>query len=221
MIKEAQQLHDRGCFRLLNVNEMNKDEKRKAQMMLTYLAEKNSGIVKARSVYDGRATRAWIAKEDTASPTVSLQSLFITWTIDAMEGRDVMVTDIPNAFIQADMPQDINGSDRTIKKITGCMVEVLVKINPDVYVQHVVYKKGQKVLYMEVLKAIYGILVAALLWYKKFRKDLESTGFVFNPYDPCVANKMVNGSQQTIRFHMDVVCSSHEDKKVNDEFLKS
>ena len=55
----------------------------------------------------------WIAKKDTASPTVSLQSLFITWTIDAMEGRDVMVSDILNAFVQADMPQDINGSDRT------------------------------------------------------------------------------------------------------------
>jgi hypothetical protein len=35
-----------------------------------------------------------------------------------------------------------------------------------------------------------------------------------------VANKMVNGSQQTIRFHVDDVCSSHKDKKVNDEFLK-
>ena len=77
---------------------------------------------------------------------MSLQSLFITWIIGAMEGRDVMVTDIPNAFIQADMPQDINGSDRTIMKITGLMVEVLVKINPDVYAQHVVYEKGQKVL---------------------------------------------------------------------------
>ena len=31
---------------------------------------------------------------------------------------------------------------------------------------------------------------------------------------------MVNGKQQTVRFHVDDLMSSHEDKKVNDEFLK-
>jgi hypothetical protein len=28
-------------------------------------------------------------------------------------------------------------------------------------------------------------------------------GFEINPYDPCVANKMVNGMQITIRWHVD------------------
>jgi hypothetical protein len=28
------------------------------------------------------------------------------------------------------------------------------------------------------LKAIYGMLEAALLWYKTFRKDLEDIGFI-------------------------------------------
>ena len=63
------------------------------------------------------------------------------------------------------------------------------------------------------------MLQAALLWYKKFRKDLEEIGFVFNPYDPCVANKMVNGKQHTIRFHVDDLMASHIDPKVNDELL--
>jgi hypothetical protein len=40
------------------------------------------------------------------------------------------------------------------------------------------------------------------LWYKTFRKDLEDIGFVFNPYNPCVANKKVQGLQQTIVFHV-------------------
>ena len=50
--------------------------------------------------------------------------------------------------------------------------------------EYVVLEKGSKVLYVEVLKAIYGMLEASLLWYKKPRKDLESQGFTFNPYDP-------------------------------------
>ena len=45
-------------------------------------------------------------------------------------------------------------------------------------------------------------------------------GFIFNPYDACIANRMVNGNQQTIRFHVDDLMSSHKDPKVNDEFLK-
>jgi N12 class adenine-specific DNA methylase len=70
------------------------------------------------------------------------------------------------------------------------------------------------------LKAIYGMLEAALLWYKTFRKDLEDIGFIFNAYDPCVANKKVQGSQQTILFHVDDLKSSHKMKSVNDQFEK-
>ena len=62
------------------------------------------------------------------------------------------------------------------------------------------------------------MLQSSLLWYKQFQGDLEDLGFIFNPYDPCVANKMVNGKQQTIRFHVDDLLSSHVDPKVNDNF---
>ena len=64
------------------------------------------------------------------------------------------------------------------------------------------------------------MLEAALLWYNMFRADLEAEGFVFNPYDPCVANKLVRGKQLTIRFHVDDLMSSHIDSAVNNKFLK-
>ena len=75
-------------------------------------------------------------------------------------------------------------------------------------------------LYVEILQALYRMLEVALLWYNKFRKDLEEEGFEFNPYDPCVANKMVNGTQFTIRFHVDDLMSSHVNPEVNTEFMK-
>ena len=64
------------------------------------------------------------------------------------------------------------------------------------------------------------MLIAALLWYKKFRSDLEEVGFVFNLYDPCVSNQTVKGKQQTVKFHVDDLMSSHMDSTVNNEFLK-
>ena len=49
---------------------------------------------------------------------------------------------------------------------------------------------------------------------------MEECGFQFNPYDPCVTNKMINRKLQTVRFHVDDLMSSHVDKKVHDDFLK-
>jgi hypothetical protein len=91
-------------------------------------------------------------------------------------------------------------------------------MEPELYGPFVVEENGKKVLYVKVLRAIYGMVEAALHWYNKFRKDFEEAGFVFNYYDPCVVNKMVNGKQHTIVFHVDDLKSSHVDPKVNNKF---
>ena len=49
---------------------------------------------------------------------------------------------------------------------------------------------------------------------------LEEIGFVFNPYDACVANRTVEGSQHTIKFHVDDMWSSHKHRSVNIKFKK-
>ena len=41
---------------------------------------------------------------------------------------------------------------------------------------------------------------------------MENMGFKINPYDPCVAKKMVNGHQMTICWHVDDLKVSHKDK---------
>ena len=53
-------------------------------------------------------------------------------------------------------------------------------------------------LYVCLSRALYGVLQSALLFYKKLRAELEDYGFEVNPYDPCLANKVVNGSQMTV-----------------------
>ena len=41
-----------------------------------------------------------------------------------------------------------------------------------------------------------------------------------NPYDPCVANKFINGKQHTVMWHVDDLKISHVDQKVNDRFIE-
>ena len=67
---------------------------------------------------------------------------------------------------------------------------------------------------MEALNALYGIMKAALLFYLKFVKNLKSIGFVLNPYDPCVANNIVDGAQLTFVWHMYNLKVSHMDAGV-------
>jgi hypothetical protein len=183
-----------------------------------FLGEKRDKTVKGRMVYNGKPTREWLSREDSTSPTAALESIMLTAIVDAKEGRDVMTCDIPNAFIQTKLPNIESGDERVIMKITGVLVDLLVDISPEVYGPYVVYDKHKKALYVQVLRGLYGMLVAALLWYTDLRKDLEGKGYVFNPYDPCVANKTIGMLQHTVRFHVDDLMCSHMDPKVNDEF---
>jgi hypothetical protein len=219
-MKEMDQLHRWNCFTPITIADLTPIERRRAQQALMFLTEKQDKTVKGRMVYNGKPTREWLSREDSASPTAALESSMLTAVIDATEQRNVMTCNIPNVFIQALMPDVKPGDERVMMKITGVLVEMLVELNPKLYGPHVVYKKRGKVLYIQVLRAIYGMLESALLWYRKFCGRLEKAGFKFNPYDPCVTNESVKGSQQMILLHVDDLKSSHKDKRVNDQFDK-
>lgn len=79
-----------------------------------------------------------------------------------------MTADVPNAFIQTEMPRVKDGEDRIIMEITGMLVDMIVKIAPEVYGPYVVMENNQKVLYVQVMMVLYGMLIAALYWYQKF-----------------------------------------------------
>jgi hypothetical protein len=57
-------------------------------------------------VAGGNKQRGTIDKEDASSPTAALESVLLTATIHAKEGRDVATVDIPNAFIQTRIEND-------------------------------------------------------------------------------------------------------------------
>ena len=82
-------------------------------------------------------------------------------------------------------------------------------------------KKGEKVIIVQCMNAIYGTMVDSLLYYKKYLKTLKSNVFQINPYDLCVGNRLVNNKQKTICFHLDDCKLSHQDSEVNDEFINT
>ena len=122
--------------------------------------------------------------------------------------------DIPGAFMQADM----EGKD-TFMKIEGKMVDILTRLDPELYEKHIIFENGHKVLYVKLKKELYGTLQASMLFWKNLTGTLIDMGFEINPYDWCVANKVVNGKQLTISWHIDELKISHVDAKVVTECI--
>ena len=86
-----------------------------------------------------------MAKDQTSSPTISNEAIFLNLTIDAKEVRDVGTYYIPGEFIHTDMPE---GAGKVHIKIDRAMVELLAKINPQLYRKYIILsKKGKLVLY--------------------------------------------------------------------------
>jgi hypothetical protein len=87
----------------------------------------------------------------------------------------------------------------------------MVKVAPEIHTKHVIVnKKGKTTLCVRLLNALCGIVKAALLHHQPFDKDLNSAGFKINPCEPCcVANKMVQGEQLILVWHVDHSKVSH------------
>ena len=81
-------------------------------------------------------------------------------------------------------------------------------------------KKGVKQLLLQCQNVMYVMMVASLMYYRKFTKSLTDIGFKIKSYGPCVANKTIDGQQMTICYHADDCKLSHCRSKVNDWMIK-
>jgi hypothetical protein len=66
-----------------------------------------------------------------------------------MRKRDMTTTDMTGAFLLADM------KDYIVVKIIGETAEIMCKVNPK-YEAYIGYENRKKVLYMKLIKALYG-----------------------------------------------------------------
>ena len=103
------------------------------------------------------------------------------------------------------------------------MVDMLCQLKPEYkkIIQHTNIKGGgmNKVLVGKVTKAIYGTLLEAVLFYNKLKGVLTNLGFKMNDYNAFTFNKMINGKQCTIQFHVDDLKLSHLEQDELDKII--
>ena len=214
---EMKQLHVRRTFVPKHWHQLKKEQRARVLEAHLFLKQKTDGTIKGRAVAGGNKQRDYISKEDSSSPTVATESVLLTAVIAAEERRDTVVVDIPNAFIQTRVERE---EDKVIIRVRGYLVDVLCKIDPNYKKFVTTNKKGEKQLLLLCENAIYGTLIASLLFYNKFVKTLTRNGFELNPYDACLANRMVDGKQQTCGFHVDD-CFLTGQTATNDAFVET
>ena len=116
IVKEFSQLDELDVFEPMYSKQLTKEQMAKALRSITVIKAKRCGRIKGKTVADGRPQRNYVPKEESSSPTVGTESLFLSLVIDAYEGRYIATADIAGAFLHASM------DDFVLVKIDGPMV---------------------------------------------------------------------------------------------------
>jgi hypothetical protein len=119
----------------------------------------------------------------------------------------------PSTFMQAGM------DDLVHLRQTGQMVDLLLDIDKDKYATFVTQEGKEKGIYVELIKAHYGALKAAKLFWLLLFGKLQVWGFEINGYDSCVANKIINCKQCMIIWHVDDLKISHVEPNDVDDIM--
>jgi hypothetical protein len=102
-------------------------------------------------------------------PTVLMESVFITAVVDIHEGCNITCFNILDAFLHADLDEDIT------MILEERHAKLMVQVAPNLYKKYITAdRQGTAILYAKMQKAIYGLLRSALLFYMKLVADLES-----------------------------------------------
>ena len=99
-------------------------------------------------------------------------------------------------------------------------MDIFCEIDPSL-AEFIVMEKGQKILYMQLNKALYGCVQLALLWYELYLSTLKDMGFELNTYDLCVAKSNIDVKRCTVCWYVDDKNISHVDPKVVDKVIET
>ena len=121
--KELEQLVYQSVMHGKHHGQLTREQCKAALKYLMFLKQKRCGQIKTQGCADGRKQCIYKSKEETSSPTISVESLFLTCIIDVMEQRHMIMCDIPGAFMQTDMDELVH------MKLEGELAEVLIKVD--------------------------------------------------------------------------------------------
>ena len=129
------------------------------------LADGSFDKLKSRIVAGGHMQDRYIY-DNGSSPTVSTSSVFIIAALAAKEGRSLATIDFPGAFLNSDMP--LEGDHVVYMRLNKYLSDILISCDKS-YEQ---YQNTNGTIVVQLLKALYGCVESAKLWYDKISNNL-------------------------------------------------
>ncbi len=136
-------MHLQKVFAPQNPDCITKVKKGKALKSLMFLEQKRTGAVKGWLLADGSKQHDYIQEGSEISPTVMTESVLITAVMEATEGRDVAMIDLPGAFLNAEIDELVH------MVLHGKLGEPMVKFAPQIYQKYVMLgTRGEPMLFV-------------------------------------------------------------------------
>lgn len=154
--------------------------------------------------------------DNVSSPCVNLTSVFTLLSIAAYERRHIAAVDIKGAYLNARL------STVTVHmRIQQQLVTILKDLYRDLFkrdISEYICQDGSMIVH--VLKALYGLIESALLWYKHLSTTLNRAGYTTSQNDRGVFFRTSKDKKCAIAIHVDdlLVTSTHKD--LLDQLLK-
>ena len=124
VFREMQQLHQRKVCESHEATDLSANQHKASLGYLMFLKQKCSGQIKGWGCADSLKQPLYMGKEEKTSPTIATESVMLTSTINAKEGRDMATVDIPGAFMHSDQDEMIH------LQLQGTLTDLLVKCDP-------------------------------------------------------------------------------------------
>ena len=122
-----------------------------------------------------------------SSPTTATSSVFTIASIAATKNMEVATIDVQQAYLNADMESDI------FMWIPSPVSEILCERDPNF--RPYMHSNGNVL--VKLMKAQYGCIESAKLWYNHISRTLTEQGFSKNPLDQCVFQREETNNEWT------------------------
>ena len=102
--KEYEQFERMKVFKRVDKFHLTRETKRRALRAINIIQQKKDVWLKGRTYADGSMQNIYDSSIEVSSPTVSMEALMTSLAIDAIEGGNVGIFDVPGTYLNADMP---------------------------------------------------------------------------------------------------------------------
>jgi histone deacetylase 1/2 len=205
MLAELRQMSTKGVFEPVPIDV--KPEKIIPSKIFVKLKRDAAGQptkYKARLVADG-SRQIHGAVEDTTSPTIGGDTLRLVLAISGSKGHTLSTIDVEGAYLECVMDAEV--FMRLDARLSNLMIQVDRRYESA--------RRPDGTIVVRLLKALYGTIQAAALWYQKLSGVLKDHGFRQNPYDKCLFSKQLGDERILTTIHVDDVMVSSSSGKGN------